>query len=196
MRWLLAIATLSAVALGTVGVAYKFGPAIDRTPSDDQTIGASGSQITPIPPSGIGSQRPSIPSAIIIPGCRLTIFEKQEVPSPALPNGGQLLVVGTPLKPGEKPHYDEDGTPLDVLIEVKVLAAEVLPGETIPPGTELTAEGLPAGKRYRRVQEGEEVSPARLIIGKEQRWFRPLHEGDDVVKGQLVAVVDPTLAMA
>ena len=46
---------------------------------------------------------------------------------------------------------------------------------------------------YRRWQEGDPLEPGKVEMVFEQKEFRPLHKADLIKKGQLLAMVDPTV---
>lgn len=131
---------------------------------------------------------------------RFLVTDKQEAPSE---RDGQLLVIGGETKPGEE-------VPAGKKMRAKVgfLAIAVQPGEQVPAAQQIV---FPSIKRvYRRWKEGdpmketahrdgtksaEENAGPFLIVAEEFREFRRLDVGDEVKAGQMIALVDPTLAI-
>ncbi len=103
---------------------------------------------------------------------------------------GKLVFVGTEVKAGE-------GWPESQLVKpepmIGFLAVQAKPGdaETIPfPGP---VPGNPI--IYRRWQEGDVPEPGKCMIAHERKKIRKLQVGDKVERGQLVALVNPSLAL-
>jgi WD40 repeat protein len=104
---------------------------------------------------------------------------------------GQLLFIGTELEPGApRPPANELFTE-----QVPFLGIEVLPGEVAPESQIVTVTVEGQVKRYRPLKEDDTREPARLWVGTVTRQLRRLHENDPVKKGQLLASLDPSLAI-
>lgn len=131
---------------------------------------------------------------------RFLVTDKQEAPSE---RDGQLLVIGSEIKPGEE-------VPAGKKIRAKVgfLAVAAQSGEQVPAAQQIV---FPSIKRvYRRWKEGDPMKEPThrdgnksadenagpfLIVAEEFREFRRLDVGDEVKAGQMIALVDPTLAI-
>jgi multidrug resistance efflux pump len=93
-------------------------------------------------------------------------------------------------------------------------ATEISPGQVVPADRRYSAEWayllVPAGDedrdgqllegaggiRWRRLREGEIPEPGRVRVHVEKQEFRALVPGDRVRAGQIVALVEPTAAVA
>jgi RNA polymerase sigma factor (sigma-70 family) len=99
---------------------------------------------------------------------------------------GKLLFIGTEVKAGE-------GWPESQLVKpeplVGFLTTQAKPGD---PDT-FTVPGKPAS--YRRWQEGENPEPDKCVVARQHQKVRKLRVGDKVERGQLVALVSPSLAL-
>ena len=75
-------------------------------------------------------------------------------------------------------------------LDVAFLAIEVGEAEkTKEPTLEID------GKHYRRWKPGEELVPEKLRVVRQKQLFRKLKTGDGVKEGQLLALVNPALAI-
>ncbi|HXG10036.1 MAG TPA: HlyD family efflux transporter periplasmic adaptor subunit [Gemmataceae bacterium] len=128
---------------------------------------------------------PGVRGPLVIPGCRLVVMDRQEVP--AL-RDGQLLFIATEPEPGEE--IPENRT---VEVEMRYLVTRVKPGEEVPASEIITVPNM-AGVKYRRIKEGETVDAADLEIITQRQRLRRLAVGDRVKEGQLLALVDPRVA--
>jgi RNA polymerase sigma factor (sigma-70 family) len=104
---------------------------------------------------------------------------------------GRLVLLGTEIKEGEK-VAESDRVKLDVAflaVETdRADEAEIAPKDGRVNG--------PDGKRfYRRWKSGDSLPPGKLTVFNETREFRKLHLGDAVAEGQLLAVIDPSVAV-
>ena len=133
---------------------------------------------------------------VLVPDCHFNIIFKQEVPSQ---RDGQLLYVATEAKPGEV-------IPPDRLVEVNETYAYIVvdPREKLAPGTQtfelnVGTEGAPDIQVCRRLLDTDRVNPtnmtSRVFIHTEKRRLRQLKEGDEVHEGDLLALVDPVIAV-
>jgi RNA polymerase sigma factor (sigma-70 family) len=136
----------------------------------------------PVEAQAAEPERPAAPAASSVP-------EKKELVLTRVPalRDGQLLVVGTEIKPGEKVAEDQR-----VVVTVGRFLVRVKEGESIE-----AAQVIPGrdGIRWRRWQENELVEPGQCLLQKEKKEFRWLEVGDRVKAGDTVAVIDPNLAM-
>jgi RNA polymerase sigma factor (sigma-70 family) len=100
---------------------------------------------------------------------------------------GQLVLVGTEIAPGEKVRADRRITvPLGYLI-VKVEPREEVKAEDL---TKITGD-----TRWRRWREGEPLLPRKLGVQEIATECKRLGVGDEITTKQLVALVDPSLAI-
>ncbi len=156
--------------------------------------------------------------AVYIKDARLTAIEREEVPSQ---HDGTMLVVGTdePAGPNEPAEMlPPIRVPFPALqIDAKDPNKPVDP-KTLPPESEwLFIRSVPDSKFkeaygptrlgkgwddykkdprfpiYRRWHEGDPLQPGKVEMVFEQKVFRKLREGEWVKKGQLLALVDPTV---
>jgi HlyD family secretion protein len=133
---------------------------------------------------------------VVVPDCHFNIIKHQEVPSQ---HYGQLLYVATEPKPDEV-------IPPDRLVEVDETYAYIVvgDGEKLAPGTqtfqlEVGPENHRETKLCRRLLPTDRVSPtamtSRIVIHTEKRRLKALKEGDEVHEGDLLAMVDPVIAV-
>lgn len=210
-RWLLACVVLCAAAFA--GVHYGI-PELQRLGyitgweiTDDTTESVDGPATkseTPknVQPSIIESAAAAGPRRVakVAPDGRLLVTDKQEVPSE---RDGQLMVIGTEVRPGETVSPNKRLT-----ARVGFLALAMLPGDQVPADKQIVFPGIK--RKYRRWKEGdpfkhpsqrdgksdpEEKDGPFLIVAEEMREYRRLDVGDEVKSGQMVALVDPTLAI-
>jgi WD40 repeat protein len=121
---------------------------------------------------------------VVIPDARLTAVRTIQVPSM---RDGKLLFVGTEIKL-------KNGEPLppDVIKrEIVYLVTEVQADETLPPEKQILLDG----KRYRPLMPLEDVQPKKVRTRREERYFLPIDEGTAIKDGQLLALLDPSLAI-
>jgi RNA polymerase sigma factor (sigma-70 family) len=89
------------------------------------------------------------------------------------------------VKPGEKPP------PGAFKHEITLLVTEVPPEEKGPKDDWAKIDG----KWYRPLGKREEVRPGKVRIHRVEKWFLPVKVGTTVRPGQIVALVDPALAV-
>jgi WD40 repeat protein len=209
-RWTALCLVLCAGAFALVAMATgAFNPAPPRTGETALPAGtvASDNNDAVQPPSASGLGRGG---ALIIHDARLTAYEREEVPSQ---RDGTISVVGT-----DDP--DAKGEALTAVM-VPFLARKIDPkAANAPPEDQWyflsPAEGFrfpeafnqarvgaadwakwranPDRKFYVRWQEGDPLEPKQVdLVAFERKIFHKLNEGDWVKKGQLVALVDPTV---
>jgi multidrug resistance efflux pump len=112
--------------------------------------------------------------------------ERQEVPAG---RDGQLVFLGTEIKPGERVPPEKV-----IKAEVGFLAIEIGLAEKVPPAERLVFRDHP-GKEYRRARPGDDHKPDKCVVARETKAYRKLEVGDRVEEGQLLALVDPVLAL-
>jgi WD40 repeat protein len=124
---------------------------------------------------------------LIVPESRIMVEFRVEVPSE---RDGRLVFVATELKKGEKGRL-----PARKLIpaEFGVLAIQVNPQEQIAEEEEVFIPGN--GNRFRRVRETDVLIPGRVQVARMKKTLRKLDLGDKVEQGDLLAMVNPVLAL-
>jgi hypothetical protein len=122
---------------------------------------------------------------VVIPNATLIPARRQEVPGEV---EGKLAFVGTDARPGEDIPDDRRVEP-DPLFAF--LAVPASPGEK---GTVRVPEDpqMP----YRRWRDGEMPPPGKTAVVRQSCRVRRLHVGDQVRRGQLLALIDPARALA
>jgi WD40 repeat protein len=183
-------------------IAAELPPAAAKAAQD------RGEPITPVP---VGAQ-----PLIVIPGGRVTPIDKQEVPAQ---HDGQLLFIGTEISAAEAAKL-----PPDRVIRARVgsLWIQLTPDEKAKkqiPDSEIRRWEVPVTiggakeeryaptskevREYRRlredddikIKESEKIDAQRVQLLPEERYFRRLQEGDEVAEGQLLGVINPSLAL-
>jgi WD40 repeat protein len=121
---------------------------------------------------------------VVIPDARLTAVRTIQVPSM---RDGKLLFVGTEikLKNGETPGPDV------IKQAIVYLVTEKQPAENVPPEQLVLIDG----KEYRALAPFEEVRPKQVRTTRQFRYFTTIEEGASVKKDQLLALLDPSLAI-
>jgi WD40 repeat protein len=198
LRWF-AICVL--LAAGTVGLMYlAFGEKSIFGKQTDATDPA------PPPPESVerpapgraGDDRPlqvfELPNSvkagadsIVIPNGRIYMVDKQDVPSE---RDGKLIVIGTEIKAGEV--VAESNLVPDVTFAFPVI--EVGKDEKLAREDTFIFEDKP-DRRYRRLKPNDELAPEKVKVYKGKRPLRKLQVGEDVKEGQLLAVVNPAVAI-
>src|SRR5579884_2976897 len=138
--------------------------------------------------------------AIVVPDGRIAPLEKQDVPAQ---RDGKLLFIGTEVPP-EKVPQDPAERDRQGIIEYPMgyVAVGVQLG-TVPAEQCFQIEGFvdPSTNQplwFRRWHDGLPLPRGsdHVVVYKQRRYFKPLQVGDTVRKGDLLALVDPTLALA
>jgi RNA polymerase sigma factor (sigma-70 family) len=113
--------------------------------------------------------------------------ERRDLVEVASPRSDILLFLGSEIKvkPGEKPP------PGAFKQEMTYLIMEVPAGEKGPQEDWVKIND----KWYRPVNKGDEVQPNRVKVHRGEKWFLPVKEGTAVQEGQLLALIDPSLAV-
>jgi WD40 repeat protein len=154
------------------------GPKVETQPGDTP---AAGEKLHPA----------SVSNDLVISGCHLSFINKQDVPSP---RDGVLLYVATEARPDDMKQLPSFRV---ITIEEPYAYVEMADGEQANPEDIVPADtvvnGKKLGKRYRRWRETDTTEAAKIEIIKRPRTLRLLREGDEVKKGQLIALVDPSL---
>jgi multidrug resistance efflux pump len=98
---------------------------------------------------------------------------------------GKLMFIATDVKPGEAVPPERA-----VVVTVAFLAIELMPNDETKEPT-LAIEG----KTYRRWKPEDPLAPGRLRVIREKRVLRQLRNGDEVLEGQWLALVNPAVAI-
>jgi WD40 repeat protein len=182
-------------------------------------------QAAELPPAAAAGQARAEPIApipinaqplIVIPGGRVSPIDKQDVPAQ---HDGQLLVIGTEITKAEAAKL-----PPDKVLKAKIgsLWIQLSQGEKEKksiPESEIQRWEVPVYnegnsderyttatrevREYRRLKEDEEINliaiepidAQRVQMLREDRYFKRLQEGDTVADGQLLGVINPSLAV-
>lgn len=165
----------------------------------------------PLPPVTIGAQ-----PLIVIPEGRVNASDVQQVPAQ---HDGQILFIGTEITKEEASKL-----PPDRVIKARVgsLWVQLAPGEkekshipdseirrwkvTVSRGNEGDGQYSPGTtevREFRRLRDDEEVFPSDSdvdpqrfqLLPREERLFKRLQEGDEVAEGQLLGMINPSLAV-
>jgi WD40 repeat protein len=142
----------------------------------------------------LGNDETARESPIVLPPGTVTPINKQEVPSE---RPGKILFIARELRPNEehlKPQILPLGKSKDKYfsLELKYVATILNPpaqpkeGEPAPP---------PQPLQFRRWQLNERLEWNRVCLEPETRYFRELGVGDRVEKGEVLAIVNPTIAL-
>jgi WD40 repeat protein len=219
LRWLTVLGVIGVVTAGIVVLALGLfqGPTTSTTPPPAVALKAQAqAPAAPVQPAqvahaaerGADVQTPVQPAAaalprvslyrnlVTIPDCHFNIYLKQEVPSQ---RPGQLLYVATEPKPG-------DVFPDDQAVNVTETYAyiEVGPNDKLPPGTEKVEVTIGSGDHpqtriCRRLLDTDKPASAdltsKVFIATRDRKLKLLKEGDMVNDGDLLALVDPAIAV-
>jgi WD40 repeat protein len=146
----------------------------------------------PLPAGQVGA----VPLVVIADG-RVAAIDKQDVPCQ---HDGQLLFIGTEISKEEAEKLPKD----DVMrYTVSYMMTKLLPGDKeklkIPDIAirRYKASEAPNAEiiEYRPLEEDEPVAkPENVLVHREERVFRRLREDDEVQEGQLLGLVNPSLA--
>jgi WD40 repeat protein len=198
LRWLSFFGAVALVVIGVVFYIQGGPPATLIEPPDEgvvkqpaqaagrQALGneqkggaADGQQ------SGPWTRDVAITPRVVMPGGQLSALYTPQVPSM---RDGQLLFLGTELKlqPGEErpKHAFEQ--------EVPTLVTEVAADEKGPQDDWFQT----GDKWYRPLKKGEDPRANKLKLEMRKRWFVEVDAGTRVKEGDLLAVIDPALAVA
>jgi WD40 repeat protein len=165
----------------------------------------------PLPTAVVGAT-----PLVVIPEGRINAIDRQEVPTQ---HDGQLLFVGTEISKEEASKL-----PADMVIKARIASLWVQLAQGEKERLHLTDSEIqrfridvgPRGERdleaqandsatadrdFRRLRDDEDVpmgssgfDASKIQIWREDRFFRRLQEGDPVIEGQLLGMVNPSLA--
>jgi WD40 repeat protein len=200
-RWL---AVCILLAAGTVTIMYVVSGLIPQAPAnpikDTNTSPNAGGGEKPAPAPPVADDGGNIKPLVIfemgtasrglaqaptvIPGGRVYPVDTQDVPSE---RDGKLVCIGTEIKQGENVSDDkrEKGVTFAFLV-VELTKAEKWTGPTYSID----------GKLYRRFDEKDPLEAGKgLRVHREKRDLRILQVGEKVDLNQLLAVVNPSIAI-
>jgi WD40 repeat protein len=156
---------------------------------------------------------PNLPISVVplavVPGCRLTASDYQDVPSR---QSGETLFLGTEVQQGETvPDYDS------IEKEIAFLAIQLKPGEEmlgepielmVPDPYDQTETKDPKDPKglkeprvklkkahFRPFRDGDPIEPYTLVMHPKMQKFRRLKPGTVVKEGQLLGWVNPEVAV-
>jgi WD40 repeat protein len=128
---------------------------------------------------------------IVIPDARLLIIEKQEV---AAQRDGVLLFIARPIRPGEKLDDEKKKKLMKAFLPRLAAEVEVKSGQQPPADAfKLLVDGKET--LVRRWDPQMPMLPGKLVVYQEETDMIKLDVGDDVLAGELLALVDPRIAI-
>lgn len=127
--------------------------------------------------AGFGGDESNLHPAVIIRDCRLASINKEEVPSQ---RDGTLVLAGLEIQPGPSGGPPENS---DASVDWVDLAVQ---------------SGQPSGNGWRIMKAGEDFDSDKQSVQllSHKRYFKKLRQGAQVSKDQIVAIIDPKLAIA
>src|SRR5262249_42923082 len=78
---------------------------------------------------------------------------------------------------------------------VGLIAREIQAGEVVPEAERVSVNVGGQTKVYRTLKDADQAEPGKLWVGKVTKRFCRLHENDPVKKGQLLALIESSLAV-
>jgi RNA polymerase sigma factor (sigma-70 family) len=105
---------------------------------------------------------------------------------------GKLVLLATEIAPAERARVPKAKV---VTHELGFLAVEISQEEfaRAPEGERVVFAGN--ARKYRRWKETDKIEPGKVTLARKMSAFRRLEEGDRVKEGQLLALVNPALAL-
>jgi WD40 repeat protein len=202
-RWVLVCALLSA---GAVALVWAFTPKIGFEPpaqgnpldkeKEPQSVEKGPQPVQVVAPTTLGQwplpdllefpemKRQTFGEPIVIPGATLVIAEQQEVPNE---KEGKLLFIGTDVQKGEAVPPEKRLPDA----QLGFLAVPLREGEKLPAGESSFQLYSNKPDLYRRLQDTDQLEPNKIALARELRPVRKLQVGDNVKRGQLLALVNP-----
>jgi WD40 repeat protein len=185
LRWLSVLIVLAGGTFALVAMLSGFqdwSHIRDDRPDRDRQIAAA-QQLGPVRQVGVPAGPEADHGGTLVPNCTLMNVEQQEVPAE---KEGKVLFVGTDVKKGEDIPARRLVTP-EPWFGFLLLRAEASEPGAFP---------YPAGSDtyYRPWHHRDMPEPNRYLVAGEFRRVRKLQVGDWVKAGDLVAMVDPTVA--
>jgi WD40 repeat protein len=207
IRWIFVCLLLSAGAIAAVWTLAPKNIIADPPSSRDkapeprkpEAPARSDQDAPPLPPLTLGQsvqpelieyakQNPQVLlETIIIPGAPLVIIDEQAVPSE---KEGTILFMGTDVQPGEVVPPEKQLPKA----ELGFLALPVGANEQLREGEKTFKLFKDSNQLYRRLRDDDPLEPHKITLAREFREVRKLQEGDQVKRGQLLALVDPKKA--
>jgi WD40 repeat protein len=205
LRWLALFGLIGVVIAGVAvflhgGLPEVVGPpegspaAAKERPAVKQALAAE-PETPAIPAAEAAEGEPVATPLVVVPEGRLTARDVEQVPAM---REGQILFLATKVEPGEPmiPGREEDYFEAEIaglyLETDQPRAGNVDPREFLnfTPG-----EGrLP--RFYSPLLKGDPVKAGKVRLETRRLKFRRLRDGDEMRKGQLLAVLNPSLAVA
>jgi len=161
---------------------------VTRRPGAETEQGGSEADTSRAATAVVPTTGPVAPMPVVIPDCRLAPVASQDVPAR---REGQLLFIGRELEPGEAMPAEPEG----FTEKVGFVGVELEPGEEAPEDQVANVARAGQRKRYRPLRADDVFEPEKLWVGTVVRKFRRLRENDPVKKGQLLALLDPSLVI-
>lgn len=204
MRWLAVLIVLAALGGGAYLFYLNGLPQVASTSGD----GAAPELIAvpkalaqqpapaPVAPPAMPLSRQSVATpVVVVPDGRLTPIHLQQVPSM---REGKILFLATIArdgKPGETPPGARDGDYFPE--EVLQLIVQRTPKDVVPPAEVVTipSEDNKEVRTFSLYKKTDTIEPGKVKLWPHKVMFRKLREGLEVRKGDLLAILDPSLAI-
>jgi len=136
------------------------------------------------PPVSVTVSRPGVNQPLVIPNARISAMERQEIPAE---KDGKLLFVGTDIKPKRDVH------PEDIF---KLTISRLVVEDDKVSGNDLILLDAKPNKKFRLWKGGDDpLIPGKMSLDYKEATFFKLEVGDEVQKNQMVALVNPVLAL-
>ena len=135
-------------------------------------------------PATVTVSRPGVNQPLVIANARISAMERQEIPAE---KDGKLLFVGTDIKPKREIHPDD--------VFKLTISRLVIEDEKVS-GSDVILLDNKSNKKFRLWKGGDDpLPPGKLALDYKETIFYKLEVGDEVQKNQLVALVNPALAL-
>ena len=135
-------------------------------------------------PATVTVSRAGVNQPLVIANARISAMERQEIPAE---KDGKLLFVGTDIKPKRDIHPDD--------VFKLTISRLVIEDEKVS-GSDVILLDNKSNKKYRLWKGGEDqLTPGKLALDYKETTFYKLEVGDEVQKNQMVALVNPVLAL-
>jgi WD40 repeat protein/biotin carboxyl carrier protein len=135
-------------------------------------------------PATVTVSRAGVNQPLVIANARISAMERQEIPAE---KDGKLLFVGTDIKPNRDIHPDD--------VFKLTISRLVIEDEKVS-GSDVILLDNKSNKKYRLWKGGEDqLTPGKLALDYKETTFYKLEVGDEVQKNQMVALVNPVLAL-
>jgi WD40 repeat protein len=126
---------------------------------------------------------------LVVPLASVVAMDKQEVPAE---KDGKLRFLATEIDPAERKSIPDSKI---FRHELGFLAIEITPEEFAKTPENERVVFANTDRKFRRWKESDPVEPNRVVLARQLREFRRLEAGDKVKEGQLLALVNPALAL-